>query len=134
MNTLESEVLLPDLFAPSPYLSDEINHNIIQSEIEGGVYLRDLDCGTVLTIETQDWTCTMIYCDEQEALVCGHSWICPNPVKVHVNGSTWGGTMLKNAFIGRGMHLEFLHPRYGLVVTSVIREIRARPYCRHQNL
>jgi hypothetical protein len=124
MHALDSEVLYPDLFTPSPYLSDEINHNIIQSEIEGGVYLRDLQCGSLLTIETQDWTCTMIYCEDREALVCGHPLFCPDLVKVHVSGSTWGGSMIKEAFIGRGMHLEFLHPRYGRIITSLILDVR----------
>jgi len=122
--TFDSGCVAPELFNASPNLSDEINHNIIQSEIEGGVYLRDLGCGTVLTIETQDWTCTLVYCEEREALVCGHPWICPSFVKVHINGSTWGGTMLKEAFIGRGMRLEFVHPRYGLCLTSMISDIR----------
>jgi hypothetical protein len=124
MNALESEVVVPDLFRPSPYLSDEINRNIIQSEIDGGVYLRDLQCGSVLTIETLDWTCTLIYCEDREALVCGHPVFCPLWVKVHVSGSTWGGSMLKEAFIGRGMHLEFLHPRYGRIITSLIVDVR----------
>lgn len=124
IDAVESEVIVSDLFKPSPYLSDEINHNIIQSEIEGGVYLRNLPCGTLLTIETQDWTCTMIYCEDREALVCGHPLFCPDWVKVHVSGSTWGGSMIKEAFVGRGMHLEFLHPRYGRIVTSLILDIR----------
>lgn len=123
-DAFKSEVAIPELFKPSPFLSDEINHNIIQSEIEGGVYLRNLPCGSLLTIETQDWTCTMIYCDDREALVCGHPLFCPELVKVHVSGSTWGGSMIKESFIGRGMHLELLHPRYGRIVTSLILDIR----------
>ena len=30
------------LFAQHPNLSDEVNHNIVQAEIEGGVFLKDL--------------------------------------------------------------------------------------------
>jgi len=120
-----TEILLPDFFAPHPHLSDEINRNIIQSEIEGGVYLRDLPCGAVLRIEMHDWTCTMIYCDDGEALISGHAVFCPSFVKVRVSGSTWGGSMLKQSFIGRGMHLEMLHPRYGVIVTSLVMDIQA---------
>src|ERR1700736_4999636 len=36
------------LFVAHPHLSDSVNHNIIQSEIEGGVHLRDLPPGSVL--------------------------------------------------------------------------------------
>jgi hypothetical protein len=123
MNATDTVIPLPDLFTPSPYLSDEINRNIIQSEIEGGVYLRDLPCGAVLRIETHDWICTMIYCDDGAALIRGHDLFCPTLVKVHVSGSTWGGSVLKQSFIGRGMHLEILHPRYGVIVTSPILDI-----------
>jgi len=33
------------LFKPHPNLSDEVNRNIVQSEIEGGVYLDELSEG-----------------------------------------------------------------------------------------
>jgi hypothetical protein len=47
---------------------------------------------------------------------------------VTIAGSTWGGSMLKVRFIGRGMHLEFHHPAYSTpIVTSPIQEIRERP-------
>jgi hypothetical protein len=45
---------------------------------------------------------------------------------VNVAGSTWGGSLLKLHFIGRGMHLEFLHPVYQRVVTSRIAEIHQK--------
>jgi hypothetical protein len=50
---------------------------------------------------------------------------CPQPLLVTIAGSTWGGSMIKVRFIGRGMHLEFRHPGYLTpIVTSIIREIR----------
>ena len=97
---------------------------MIQSEIDGGVYLQDLARGAVLEIETMDWTCTLVYCGDSEACVSGHPRFCPEPVRVFVAGSTWGGSMLKQFFIGRGMHLEFMHPEYKRVLTSPIIEIR----------
>ena len=49
----------------------------------------------------------------------------PQPVQVIIAGSTWGGSMLKMRFIGRGMHLEFHHPAYSTaIITSPIQEIR----------
>ncbi len=42
------KMLAPDLFLPHPGLDDEINRNIRQSEIEGGVFLEDLLAGAVL--------------------------------------------------------------------------------------
>jgi hypothetical protein len=117
----------PDLFAPHPNLSDEINSQIIESEIEGGVYLDDLLPGDVLIIETRDWTCQMEYCGDYSARVSGHERFCPEPVEVAVCGSTWGGSLLKQHFIGRGMHLEFIHPVFRRILTSRILEIRAVP-------
>ena len=41
------------LFQPHPNLSDTVNRRIIQSEIEGGVFLADLPPASVLEIQTQ---------------------------------------------------------------------------------
>ncbi len=114
----------PDLFHPHPNFSDQINHNIVQSEIEGGVYLDKLVPGDRLMIETQDWTCRLEYLGDYRASISGHPEYCPEPLEVSVAGSTWGGSLLKLHFIGRGMHLEFLHPVYKRILTSRIVEIR----------
>src|SRR5215470_4975699 len=109
------------MFQPHKNLSDQVNGNIIRSEIEGGVYLRDLPDETTLEVETQNRWYTIVVKEGGEALICGHPEFCPEPVKVSINGSNWGGSMLKAAFLGRGMRLEFRHPRYrGPIVTSRI--------------
>ncbi len=115
---------VPALFSPLSHWSDQVNANIIESEIEGGVYLRNLSPGAVLEIETMDWTCVLTYCGENEAWVSGHPEICPEPVRVFVAGSTWGGSMLKQYFIGRGMHLELLQPACRRILTAPILDIR----------
>ena len=61
---------------------------------------------------------------EGEFSISGHPVFCPQPVRVHIHGSSWGGSMLKVAYIGRGMHLEFHHPEYQTITTSRIVEIR----------
>ena len=114
----------PKLFAPHPHLDDRINHNIIQSEIEGGVFLYELPPGTVLEVETQNRVYRLECCGHASAWISGHPAFCPQAVVVDVHGSTWGGTMLKMHFIGRGMHLEFSHPEHGLILTSRITDIR----------
>ena len=112
-------------FVVSPYLGDGVNHAIVQSEVEGGVHLHDLPPATVLEIETENHTYTAIVHRHAEALLSGHPDFCPEPVSVRIHGSTWGGSMLKRAFIGRGMHLEFRHPDHRrAIVTSRIVEIR----------
>ena len=113
------------MFAPHPNLGDEVNHNIVESEIEGGVFLKDLPSAAVLQIQTQNRCYTAVLVDEGSVLISGHPKFCPQPVLVRIAGSTWGGSMLKRRYVGRGMHLEFRHPEYQTpIVTSRIKEIR----------
>jgi len=113
------------MFSPHTNLSDGVNSNIIRSEIEGGVYLRDLPKPAVLEIETNNRAYELVLLGEDHAMISGHPTYCPRPVEVRINGCNWGGSMLKIAYLGRGMHLEFCHPDYqGMIVTSPIREIR----------
>ena len=115
----------PDLFMPHPCFSDEVNRNIAQSEIEGGVHLDELSEGAVLNVETQHHWYTIVNRSGGEALISGHPNYCPEPVPVRITGSTWGGSMLRLRYIGRGMHLEFCHPTYHTITTSSVGDIRA---------
>lgn len=116
------------MFVPHSNLSDEVNRNIVQSEVEGGVLLGTLQPSTVLHIQTQNHRYTAVLLGGGEALISGHPTYCPEPVQVAIAGSTWGGSMLKQRYIGRGMHLEFSHPDYRTpIVTSRIKEIRECP-------
>jgi hypothetical protein len=122
--TVETE--LDALFAPHPNFGDEVNRNLAQSEIEGGVHLRNVPPDTVLEVQTMNHLYTIIHQGLGKALISGHPRFCPDPVMVQIHGSTWGGSMLKQSYIGRGMHLEFRHPAYLSVTTSRIVEVRAR--------
>jgi hypothetical protein len=115
---------VPGLFMPHPGFSDEVNRNIAQSEIEGGVCLDALSEGAVLEVETQHHWYTIVNRAGGEALISGHPNYCPEPVPVRIAGSTWGGSMLKLRYIGRGMHLEFCHPTYHTITTSRVLDIR----------
>lgn len=113
------------MFSPHPNLSDKVNGSIIQSEIEGGVFLNDLPPSTVLEIQTMHHCYRAVLLGGSDALISGHPEFCPEPVQVAIAGSTWGGSMLKLQFVGRGMHLEFHHPEYPTpIVTSAIQDIR----------
>ena len=109
---------------PHPNLSDAVNRTIVQSEIEGGVYLTDLPEGACLEVETENHLYSLKKSGCGRAWISGHPNYCPNPIEVAVGGSSWGGSMLKSSFIGRGMRLEFWHPSHELIKTSRIREIR----------
>ena len=113
------------LFSLHPNLSDTVNRHIIQSEIEGGVFLADLPPASVLEIQTQHHDYRAVTLSENSVLISGHPEFCPEPVVVAIAGSTWGGSMLKRGFVGRGMRLEFSHPAYRApITTSRIKEIR----------
>ena len=121
---IEEQSWAPELQPPSPHLSDGVNHRILQSEIEGGVHLRNVLPGTVLEVRTQNRAYTIRYQGDNQALISGHPVFCPEPVLVSIHGSTWGGSMLKVRYIGRGMRLEFHHPAYSApIITSPIQEI-----------
>ncbi len=112
-------------FRPHPNLSDEVNRNIVQSEIEGGVRLEELQPGSRLEVTTHNTRYQLLVLNGNTALITGHPLYCPSPVLVRINGSTWGGSMLKVLFIGRGMCMGFVHPQYQTaIITSPIREIR----------
>ncbi len=118
----------PCLFRPHPNLSDEVNSNIVQSEIEGGVRLEDLHPGSTLQVTTHNTCYRILILFRGLALISGHPLYCPRPVLVTIHGSTWGGSMIKISFIGRGMCLEFHHPEYRTaIITSPIEEIRESP-------
>jgi len=117
---------LPDLFQPHPHLSDAINRNIVQSEMEGGVWLARVPVGTHLEVQTMNNLYKIIHLGDGDAMISGHPEICPEPVRVHISGSNWGGSMLKTLFIGRGMHMEFRDPQKRRIVTSPVVEIREK--------
>ena len=120
------QVEVPVLFETHPNFSDEVNRNIIQSEVEGGVFLRDLPLGAVLEVQTRNHVYRIVNERDGTAWISGHPVFCPQAVLVDIHGSTWGGSMIKERFIGRGMHLEFGHPDYCRVTTSCIVDVQEK--------
>ena len=114
----------PQPFMPHPNFSDEVNRNVVQSDIEGGVCLDDLAEGVRLEVETQNRCYTILIGDHGRVLIWGHPQYCPEPVAVRIAGSTWGGSMLKLRLIGRGMRLEFRHLLYRTILIARIVDIR----------
>jgi hypothetical protein len=111
-----------------------VNRNIVQSEIEGGVFINELPPATVLEIQTQHHCYHVVLLDENNVLISGHPQYCPEPIRVAIAGSTWGGSMLKRRYVGRGMHMEFRHPEYQTpIVTSRVQEIREPRAVQHRD-
>lgn len=104
-------------------LSDSIRRMIVRSEVEGGIRLASLRDGSRVSVETLNRRYSLEM-RGGKMWICGHPEFCPSPVAVKVRGSSWGGSMLKAAFLGRGMQMEFQHPRFATVTTSRIVSIR----------
>jgi hypothetical protein len=80
---------------------------------------------SVLQIQTQHRCYTAVMLGGSQPLISGHPEYCPEPTLVAIAGSTWGGSMLKQRFVDRGMRLEFCYPKYSVpIVTSCVQEIR----------
>jgi hypothetical protein len=67
---------------PHHNLSDEVNRNIAQSEIEGGVHLDNLSDGDVLVVETQNRWYAIMVGRRGKDLIWGHPKYCPEAEKV----------------------------------------------------
>jgi len=111
------------MFQPHPNLSDEINNAIVESELEGGVFLDKVAVGKKLLVQTKN-TLYTIERREDGLYISGNAKYCPDPTKCSIPGSNFGGSMLKMNFVGRGMYMEYHtdeHPK--VIVTSQIQEV-----------
>lgn len=118
-----------NLRIPHINLADEVNSKILGSAIEGGALLNEFAIGSILEIKTQN-TLYTLEIRKDGTYISGHKTICPKPVRVTVLGSAWEPSiqsMLKQNFIGRGMHLQFIHPdrsKYKApIITTIVEEI-----------
>lgn len=106
-------------------LHPDVVRNIQNSEIMGGAKIADLKIGKTLCVQTQN-TLYRIKREEGGLTIQGHFRFCPVPTECFLSGSTWGGSMIKVGYIGRGMYMEFrtpdLPPGYH-ITTSMIKDV-----------
>ena len=113
-------------FQAHPNLCQELNDVIAESELQGGMFIKDLPVGKTLKVRTQN---TVYFIDRvaegKEGIeISGHPRYCPEPTKAYILGSNFGGSMIKIGFVGRGMYMEFsTENRRGTIVTSRIKEV-----------
>jgi hypothetical protein len=110
---------------PDASMNEAVSADAPQSELEGGVFMEDLPQGVVLEVETNHHRYTIVNRTHGEALISGHPTFCPEPIAVRIEGSTWGGYVLKAGFIGLGMRLTFQLSAHRTITTSPIMRIRA---------
>ncbi len=115
--------LQPPQFLSWESLAGAIRHRLVRSEFEGGLRLGALCEGSRVLVETVNRSYE-IRVQGGRTWISGHPEFCPLPVPVCVRGSSWGGSMLKLAYLGLGMCMEFEHPEHSTVTTSRIVSIR----------
>lgn len=86
------------------------------------VYKKDLQCGDVLIVATRNSRYCLQVLEDNQYLVSG-GWFdrkYMSPVKIAVNGCTWGGTVIKVDIVAAcGLCMEFANR----VITSAIESI-----------
>ncbi|HUP04510.1 MAG TPA: hypothetical protein VMU19_11005 [Bryobacteraceae bacterium] len=120
------EAEIPPLPPSSPHWPDLFQRQIVQSEMEGGVDLRRLPPGSVLEVQTQNRAYTIVTRGYNDVEISGHPTLCPEPIAARIHGSTWGGSLLKQHFIGRGMQMEFQISGCLPVTTTRILDVREK--------
>jgi hypothetical protein len=89
-----------------------------------GIALDDLAKGAVLEVQTRHTVYHIENLGDGAVMISGHPEYCPEPIRVDMIGSNWGGDIPRLRFIGPGARLEFYHPTRGFVVTSRILNVR----------
>lgn len=95
-----------------------------------GVHLRDLDPLTTLLVRTYN-SCYRIVIAQQSAVFVQGGRFFPEMTDARLEGSTFGGSMIKMGWIGIGLHMEIWADGQRIVtspVRSVDRESPTRPH------
>ena len=90
-----------------------------------GVDVLGLEPYTRLTVRTRNTEYVMVVLNpsESKVVIQGGS-LFPKPVQTKLRGATYGGSMLKESWIGLGMRME-INSDDGPVVTSPVRSVQA---------
>jgi hypothetical protein len=108
------------MYVDHPNLTPEVNAAIRDSELAGGVFIKNLPIGTTVKVQTNNTLYTIDH-NEDGDYIQGSPKYCPERTKASIHGSTFGGSMIKVGWIGVGMYLEFSTPEHGTIGTSKIQ-------------
>jgi hypothetical protein len=86
-----------------------------------GVHLRQLDPLTTLRVQTLNSQYRIVITSGTSAIVQGGRFF-PDPTPARIDGSGFGGTVLKVAWIGVGLKME-IFANDQRIITSPVRDI-----------
>lgn len=111
------------MYQDHPNLSPEINAAMREMELNGGIWYDKLPAGSVVQVQTKNTLYVIEKRSDTQSFITGHPKYCPIPTECRINGSTFGGSMLRIGWLGVGMHLEFCLGD-GVITTSQIQDVR----------
>lgn len=104
-------------------LHPQLISNIVQSEIEGGLRMDDVPIGGVIRMQTRSRLYIIRKVSETGYTIEGHPEYCATPTEACITGCTWGGSMIKENYIGIGMFLEYKVAGYPVLYSSPIEKV-----------
>jgi hypothetical protein len=83
-----------------------------------GVVLQQLEPLTGLVVETRNTRYRIVTSHGTEVIIQGGTFF-PDPTRVHLNGASLGGSLLKVGWIGLGFRMEIVTGGQRIVTTAV---------------
>ncbi len=113
---------------PERYFASTLDKFWEVSEQGEGVFLKDIPEGSVVVAKTANHTYTIAVIDAEKGVVAVESNgnYFRTPEVCCLNGSTFGGSMIKVRWIGEGMHLEFGLGGKRIMTTSAVTEFTVK--------
>ena len=112
------------------YFDSQIVKLIEQSEKDGGIWLKDVEPDQLIEVYTQKSIYRLALVDKVKHLVAVNSTGAhiDKPEICILNGSTFGGSMIRLGWIGIGMNLEFHRRRKvrPILTTSAVKTIKVK--------
>jgi hypothetical protein len=86
-----------------------------------GIHVRDVEPLTTIVVRTHNSCYRILITHDTTAIVRGGAFF-PNPTPARIDGSGFGGTLLKVGWIGIGLRMEiFTNGRR--IITSPVRDV-----------
>jgi hypothetical protein len=114
--------------SPAPVAT--LDRFVEASACRAGVNLLALEPLTVLLVRTQNSVYRIVVTNGCAVFVQGGRFF-PRPAAARVVGATFGGSVLKLAWIGVGMQME-ISGELGPIVTTPVRQIAIEPALARQ--